>query len=155
MSIILPETQKLIRPLDRKTAVVSLCRTLTDSSAFSEKYRKGWGYTCEALLKLLEIPPVPSTATDDVHEHDVDDPSFGVGFTQLNSCRSTPVDAWPEMTDSKRWVGLALKEADAKHHGRVCFHPFPSGGLGKQSSGKILFWKWSLTSFYLPTRGED
>lgn len=123
MSIILPETSKLIRPLDRKTAVISFTKTLTDSRAFSEKYKKGWGYSCEAMLKLLENPPVPSTTTDDIHEQDVDDPSFGVGFTQLSTCRPVPRDPWPDVTDLKRWVGASLKESDRRLGGRVCFQP--------------------------------
>ncbi|KAI9822267.1 MAG: importin-alpha export receptor [Thelocarpon impressellum] len=119
MSIVLPETQKIARPLDRKTAVVSLTKTLADSTAFADKYKKGWGYTCEALLKLLENPPVPSDMDDSILDLDVDDISFGVGFTQLNTCRKLPRDPWPEITDVKRWVGSYLKEADSRHSGRV------------------------------------
>ena len=118
-TVILLETQKLIRPLDRKTAVISLSKTLADSAAFAQRYQKGWAYTCEALLKLLENPPLPVSNVDDILEQDVDDLSFGVGFTQLSTCRRVPVDPWPEIIDLKRWVGLTMKEADAKHGGRV------------------------------------
>lgn len=36
-TIVLPDTQKLTRPFDRKTAVVSLTKTLADSKAFVQK----------------------------------------------------------------------------------------------------------------------
>merc|ERR1711964_291760 len=100
LTIILPTTQQLARPLDRKLAVVSLTKTLADSQAFAVKYQKGWGKTCEALLKLLENPPMPVTADDVVVEVDVDDLSFGVGFTPLNTCKKVPRDEWPEVTMS-------------------------------------------------------
>ncbi|KZF21366.1 putative importin alpha re-exporter [Xylona heveae TC161] len=119
ISIILPETQKLARPLDRKTAVVSFTKTLSDSVAFVEKYKKGWAYTCEALLKLLENPPLPVSADDTILDQDVDDVSFGVGFTALNTCKKAPTDPWPEISDVKKWVGLYLRQADAKHGGRI------------------------------------
>ncbi len=119
LSIILPDTQKLARPLDRKTAVISLTKTLTDSAAFVDKYKKGWTFTCEALLKLLENPPLPLTTDDTIPDQDVDDLSFGVGFTQLNTCKKVPKDPWPEISDVKSWVGQYLKAADQKHNGRV------------------------------------
>ncbi|KAI9774741.1 MAG: importin-alpha export receptor [Candelina submexicana] len=119
LSIILPETQKLARPLDRKTAVVSLTKTLTDSAAFVDKYRKGWNYTCEALLKLLENPPLPLATDDTIPDQDIDDLSFGVGFTQLNTCKKIPKDPWPEISDVKLWVGQCLKAADRKYNRRI------------------------------------
>jgi exportin-2 (importin alpha re-exporter) len=92
---------------------------LTDSQAFAVKYVKGWGKTCEALLKLLENPPMPVSADDVVAEVDVDDLSFGVGFTPLNTCKKLPKDEWPEVTDVKSWVGSYLKSADARHGGAI------------------------------------
>lgn len=38
LTVILPDTQKLARPLDRKIAVISFTKTLTDSQAFVERY---------------------------------------------------------------------------------------------------------------------
>jgi exportin-2 (importin alpha re-exporter) len=38
LTIILPDTQKLPRPIDRRTAVVSFTKTLTDSQAFVDRY---------------------------------------------------------------------------------------------------------------------
>lgn len=120
LNIILPESQKLARPLDRKTAVVSFTKTLVTSEAFATRYKKGWGFTCEALLKLLELPPLPSTGDDIIAEHDVDDMAFGVGFTPLNTVRPRPKDPWPETgPELKMWVGKYLKEADSKNGGRV------------------------------------
>ncbi|KAH7046686.1 CAS/CSE protein [Macrophomina phaseolina] len=117
--IILPDTQKLTRPFDRKTAVVSLTKSLADGQAFVERYKKGWALTCEALLKLLINPPVAPTTDDIIPEQDVDDLSFGVGFTQLNTCRKAPQDPFPEITDVKRWVGEYLRTADQRNGGRV------------------------------------
>lgn len=119
LNIVLPDTQKLLRPLDRKTAVISLTKTLADSSAFAEKYKKGWAYTCEALLKLLENPPVPASTDEAVAEQDPDDMSFGVGFTQLTTVRRPPRDQWPEIADVKKWVGEYLRAADARHKGKI------------------------------------
>lgn len=119
LTIILPTTQQLARPLDRKLAVVSLTKTLTDSQSFAVKYQKGWGKTCEALLKLLENPPMPVSADDIVVEVDVDDLSFGVGFTPLNTCKKQPKDECPGVTNVKSWVGSYLKAADERHGGAI------------------------------------
>lgn len=119
LTIILPTTEQFARPLERKLAVISFTKTLTDSQAFAVKYIKGWTKTCEALLKLLENPPMPVAADDLVAEADVDDLSFGVGFTQLNTCKRAPRDDWPEVTDVKSWVGSYLKTADGRHSGAI------------------------------------
>ncbi|KAH8821523.1 CAS/CSE protein [Xylogone sp. PMI_703] len=119
LTIILPGTGQLVRPLDRKLAVVSLTKTLTDSKLFAETYKKGWAKTCEALLKLLETAPTPVASDDVIAEADVDDLSFGVGFTSLNTCKKLPRDDWPEVTDVKSWVGSYLKAADARHGGVI------------------------------------
>jgi len=106
--------------VDRKTAVLSFTKTLADSQAFAERYKKGWGFTCEALLKLLEVPPVLVAADDTIiPDADIDDLSFGVGFTPLNTCKKPIKDPWPEITDVKAWVGQYLKEADSRHGGKV------------------------------------
>ena len=83
------------------------------------KYIKGWSKTCEALLKLLETPPVPTATDGIVAEADVDDLSFGVGYTQLSTCKKVPRDEWPEVTDVKSWVGEYLKAADGRHGGAI------------------------------------
>ncbi|PWY72351.1 Cse1-domain-containing protein [Aspergillus heteromorphus CBS 117.55] len=120
LNIILPETQKLARPLDRKTAVLSFTKTLANSDAFANRYKKGWGFTCEALLKLLELPPLPASKDDLIAEQDVEDMAFGVGFTALNTVRPVTKDPWPETgADLKIWTGAYLKEADKKYNGRI------------------------------------
>ncbi|KIV98654.1 uncharacterized protein PV09_09568 [Verruconis gallopava] len=119
LQIILPDTQKLTRPLDRKTAVISLTVSLTDAQAFVERYPKGWALTCEALLKMLVSPPVVSVAEDMIVDQDVDDLSFGVGFTQLNTCKKPPRDQFAQVADVKTWVGRQLKEAEVKTGGRI------------------------------------
>jgi exportin-2 (importin alpha re-exporter) len=117
--IILPDTQKLVRLYDKKIAVVALTKTLSDSEAFVSRYPKGWALTCEALLKLLINPPVLTAADDAIQDADADDPSFGVGFTPLNTCRKPLKDPYPEAADVKAWVGVYLKEADVRHGGRI------------------------------------
>nr|POF11452.1 importin alpha re-exporter [Quercus suber] len=120
IGIILPDTQKISRPADRKTAVISLTRTLADSQAFVERYSKrGWTITCQALLKLLINPPLPLTADDTIEDRDVDELGFGAAFTQLNTCKRAPVDPWPQVVDVKQWVGATLRDADQRHHGRI------------------------------------
>jgi exportin-2 (importin alpha re-exporter) len=117
--IILPKTQELARPIDRKIAAVSLTKTLTDSEAFVTRYPKGWPLTCNTLLKLLEDPPLPPKADDMIVDHDVDDNSFGVGFTQLNTIRKPITDPFAEIPDLRKWVGQYLKAADGRHAGRI------------------------------------
>lgn len=120
LNVILQDTQKLARPLDRKTAVLSLTKTLANSDAFATRYAKGWGFTCNSLLKLLELPPEVAHKDDLIAEVDVEEMSFGVGFTPLNTIRAQPKDPWPETgADLKAWVGTYLKEADKKHGGRI------------------------------------
>ncbi|KAL6707040.1 importin-alpha export receptor [Coniothyrium glycines] len=119
LTVILPDTQKLARPTDRKTAVVSFTKTLGDSQAFVDRYPKGWTLTTQRLLELLINPPVPSAADDIIPDADVDELGFGVGFTQLNTCRKASRDPFPEITDIKNWVGQYLKEANDRHVGRI------------------------------------
>ena len=98
---------------------MSLTNSLTDAQAFVDRYPKGWALTCEALLKLLINPPVASTTDDIIMDQDVDDLGFGVGFTQLNTCRKAPKDLFPEIPDVKAWVGQRLKEAESRTGGRI------------------------------------
>ena len=119
LHIILPETAKLARPLDRKIAVISLTKTLTDSEAFAETYKKGWGFTCEALIKLLQNPPQIATTDELIVDHDVDDMAFGVGFTPLTTIRKPANDPFPEVRDAKAWVGEFLRSSDARKGGKV------------------------------------
>lgn len=99
--------------------MISFTKTLTDSVAFAEKYKKGWAYTCEALLKLLENPPIPAATEDTIVEQDPDDMSFGVGFTQLTTIKRPIRDEWPEITDVKRWVSEYLGASDARQNGKI------------------------------------
>lgn len=115
LKIILPTTEALIRPSDRKTAVISFVETLCSSDAFAQKYKmKGWALTAEALLKLLENPPLPTTTDDIIVDQDVDDMSFGVGFTQLTTVKKPVRDQWPEIADVKSWVGQHLRKNGPK-----------------------------------------
>jgi exportin-2 (importin alpha re-exporter) len=119
LKIILPLTQQLAKPLQRKCAAISLTKTLTHSEKFANRYLKGWAFTCEALIKLLELAPLPVADDTAVVEQDVDDLSFGVGFTQLNTCKPQPKDLWPEVTDIKTWVGTFYANADREQQGKL------------------------------------
>jgi exportin-2 (importin alpha re-exporter) len=136
LQIVLPDTQKLTRPLDRKTAVISLTKSLTDAKAFVDRYPKGWALTCEALLKLLINPPVASVGDDVIADQDVDDLGFGVGFTQLNTCKRAPTDLFSEVIDVKLWVGQQLKEAESKTSGRI--GSYVQGRLNEQQRGALI-----------------
>lgn len=106
--------------MDRKTAIISFTKTIANSQAFATRYsQKGWGFTCTALLKLLELPPLPASK-DVLIDADIEDMSFGVGFTPLNTIRPQQKDPWPETgADLKAWVKTYLKDADKKQSGRV------------------------------------
>lgn len=138
MSVILPETQKLQRPHERKTAVVSLAKALTDSTAFAEKYAKGWGYTCEALLKLMINPPVPSKDDGvDVADQDADDMEFGVGFTALGTVKKGVRDSFPETgADLKAWLGEWLRRRDQETGGRIA--GFVGSRLSEETRGVLV-----------------
>lgn len=119
LTVILPDTQKLARPTDRKTAVVSFTKTLADSQAFVDRYPKGWTFTTQRLIEFLVNPPVPTAADDIIPDADVDEVGFGVGFTQLNTCKKPARDPFPEIVDVREWVGRYLKDANRRHNGRI------------------------------------
>ena len=98
---------------------MSYTKTLTDSQAFIDRYPKGWGLTCQSLIDLLVNPPVPPANDDIIPDADVDELSFGVGFTQLNTCKKVPKDPYPDITDVKAWVGQYLKDANTRTNGRI------------------------------------
>lgn len=136
LSIVLPKTQELARPLDRKLAAVSFTKLLADSEAFAVRYPKGWCHTCNALLKLLEVPPVPLKGEEMIADHDVDDSSFGVGFTQLQTIRRPANDPLTDVTDLRKWVGQYLQAADRRHSGRI--GKFVSEGLSESAKNVLL-----------------
>lgn len=119
LKIILPETPKLTKNVDRKLAVISLTKTLTKSQAFAEKYAKGWGFTCNGLLQLLINLPTIDGKDTTVHEHDVEDMSFGIGYTELVTIRRPPLDYFPDVHIGKAWVGQELSSANTRTNGQV------------------------------------
>ncbi|KAI8965620.1 Cse1-domain-containing protein [Daldinia sp. FL1419] len=121
LSIILPSSELLVRPVDRKLAVISFAKSMGDSAAFAQRYLKGWRFTCEAMLKLLLNPPkVTSGVGDDVvNEADVDDIGFGLGFTALNTCKKSIRDDYPEIQDITIWVRQYLTDANTRHNGAI------------------------------------
>ncbi|KAI2623235.1 putative mportin-alpha export receptor [Hypoxylon sp. NC1633] len=121
LSIVLPISQQLSRPVDRKLAVVSFAKSMGDSAAFANRYQKGWRFTCEAMLNMLmNAPQLASGVGDDVvKEADVDDIGFGLGFTPLNTCKKSVRDDFPEIQDIQLWVRQYLTEANARHNGAV------------------------------------
>jgi exportin-2 (importin alpha re-exporter) len=54
-----------------------------------------------------------------IPDADVDEVGFGVGYTQLNTCKKPAKDPFAEITDVKVWVGEWLKDANQRHNGRV------------------------------------
>lgn len=119
LGVILPGTPKLARPVDRKIAVISLTKTLTRSNAFAEKYAKGWGLTCDRLLELLINPPVVTDKDDIIAENDVDDMSFGIGFTQLVTIKKQVRDYFPQVVNVKDFVSQELQSEDARQNGKI------------------------------------
>ncbi|KAL9052099.1 MAG: hypothetical protein Q9162_005616 [Coniocarpon cinnabarinum] len=112
LQVVLPDSQKLTRPVDRKTAIVSFTKTLADSRVFAEKYAKGWGFTAEALLKLMtEAPVVTRDGEEAIVEQDTEDVGFGVGFTALSTCRRPPLDPCPDVQDVRGWTREYLTAA--------------------------------------------
>jgi exportin-2 (importin alpha re-exporter) len=121
LNIILQTTSQFARPVDRKLGVVSYTKTLCDSTAFAQRYQKGWGFTCNNLLDLLKnAPKVTAGIGDDIiTEADVDDIGFGIGFTPLNTCKRGPRDDFPEITNVESWVGEFMKAANQRHGGAI------------------------------------
>lgn len=118
---VLAETEKLARPVDRKTAVVCLTKTLCDSQAFAQKFVKGWANSCRILLSLLANPPVVSAGLDTeiINEASVDDIGFGLTFTALNTCKPTARDDFPDVVDVTKWVKEYMGAANARHGGTI------------------------------------
>lgn len=121
LTIILPTSEQLVRPVDRKAAVISFAKSMGDSRAFAQRYVKGWGFTCEAMLKLLMNPPKVTLGTGDevVNEADVDDIGFGLGFTPLNTCKKAARDDFPEVQEIQPWVRQYLMDANNRHNGAI------------------------------------
>ncbi|KAK0720680.1 CAS/CSE protein [Lasiosphaeris hirsuta] len=121
LTVILPTTAQFVRPVDRKLGVVSYTKTLCDSNSFATRYVKGWGFTCNNLLDLLKNAPKVTVGFGDeiVNEADVDDIGFGIGFTPLNTCKRAARDDFPEILDVGQWVGVYMKQANARHGGAI------------------------------------
>jgi len=120
-AVILPDTQKLQRPTDRKVAVVGLTKFVAFSEELATTYHRAWPNSVIALLKTLELAPVP-VAEDpaaELQDAEIDEVSFGASFTRLNTCRKRAVDPFPEAGDLKKWVGEQVKQANTKFNGRV------------------------------------
>lgn len=71
-----------------------------------------------------------------IAEADVDDLAFGVGFTQLSTCRRKVGDDWSEVGDVKGWVGEYLKAADGRHGGKI--GGFVEGRLDPQARAVLI-----------------
>lgn len=117
---ILPISQTLARPVDRKIAVVSFAKSLAESQAFAQRYQKGWRFTCEAMLTLLANAPTVGTGGNEVvNEADVDDIGFGMGFTPLNTCKQHARDEFPQVQDVPQWVKQYLTQANAAQNNAI------------------------------------
>lgn len=121
LNVILPTSDELVAN-DRRLAVISFAKTLTESTAFAQRYVKGWRFTCEAMLKMLaNAPKVTLGAGDEiVNVADVDDIGFGLGFTPLSTCkRQQGRDEFPEIQDLSQWVRQYLTEANQRSGGTI------------------------------------
>lgn len=120
-SVIIPETSKLSRPIDRKIAAVGLVGVVGFSELMATTYHKGWANTTNELLKVVDLEPTPvqGDSTSDLQGADIDEVSFGAAFARLNTCKKRADDPFPEATDLRRFVGERLKEANAKFGGRI------------------------------------
>lgn len=118
---VLAETEKLAKPVDRKTAVVSLTKTLCDSQVFAQKFVKGWANSCRILLSLLANPPVvsPGLSEEIITEASVDDIGFGMTFTALNTCKPVAQDDFPDILDVTKWVKEYMGAANQRHGGAI------------------------------------
>ncbi|KAF3132818.1 importin-alpha export receptor [Orbilia oligospora] len=117
-AFIIPETQKLTKFLDRKTAVVGLTKIVTSSriANVGGDYSNMWLGSIDALLKLLEVPPTPAeggSGYDQATEVDLDDVSFSVSFATLNTARKPITDPFPQIVDVRKWVGGEVKKSQA------------------------------------------
>lgn len=121
LKTILPTSAQLIRPVERKLAVVSFAKTLAESQAFAERYKKGWGFTCQTMLTILaNVVNVAGAGGDDVvQEADVDDIGFGLGFTPLSTCKKPARDDFPDVQDASQWVRQYLTQANATKGGAI------------------------------------
>ncbi|TRX96295.1 hypothetical protein FHL15_003019 [Xylaria flabelliformis] len=135
LTIILPTSGQLVRPVDRKAAVISFAKSLGDSNAFAQRYVKGWRFTCEAMLNMLMNPPKVTMGTGDevVNEADVDDIGFGLGFTPLNTCKKAARDEFPEVQDIQQWVRQYLMDANTRHNGAIAGYMDRLTEEGKQA----------------------
>ncbi|CAJ2507313.1 Uu.00g084990.m01.CDS01 [Anthostomella pinea] len=135
LTIILPTSEQLVRPVDRKSAVISFAKSMGDSQSFGQRYVKGWRFTCEAMLKMLMNPPKVTMGAGDevVHEADVDDIGFGLGFTPLNTCKKSPRDDFPEVQEIQPWVRQYLTDANARHNGAIAGYMDRLSDEGKQA----------------------
>ncbi|KAG8412925.1 importin-alpha export receptor [Metarhizium acridum] len=118
---VLAETEKLAKPVDRKTAVVSLTKTLCDSQVFGQKFMKGWANSCRILLSLLANPPAVAAGRGDeiITESSVDDIGFGMTYTALNTCRPLARDDFPDVQNVTTWVKQYMAEASQRHGGAI------------------------------------
>lgn len=119
---ILKATGQFARPVDRKIGVISYTKTMCDSRAFAEQYgNKGWGWTANHLLDLLQNPPKVGDGVGDdiITEADVDDIGFGMGFTPLNTCKRAARDDYPEILDVQIWVSEYIKKSNATNGGMI------------------------------------
>ncbi|KAL2760471.1 hypothetical protein ACRALDRAFT_1073692 [Sodiomyces alcalophilus JCM 7366] len=120
-TFVLADTDKLANPVDRKLAVVGLTKTICESQAFAEQFKKGWARSVGLLLGLLVNPPTVTTGVGDevIAEADVDDIGFGLSYTALNTCKPLARDDYADVTDVKPWVSAYINAANTRHNGAI------------------------------------
>ena len=117
-SVILLDTLKLQKPLDRKLAIIGLTKLLLTSSLITTPpYQAVSPTAAKTLHKLIatpEVVPQGPSATDDLsHEADLDEMGFGVAFSTLNTTKKAVQDPAPgvPMAGLRDWVVANFKES--------------------------------------------
>ncbi|KAI5806627.1 Cse1-domain-containing protein [Peziza echinospora] len=123
-AVVLPDTNKLQKPFDRKLAIIGLTKILTSNLFINAPYNRAWPTTASTMVKLLDnvqsIPQGP-TSDDITHEADIDEMGFGVSFSNLNTTKKGIRDPAPAISvaDLKGWVVQTLKGARGRIEGFI------------------------------------
>lgn len=98
---ILPNTQKLARPIDRKIAVASFIKALGVSQVVVDTYPNGWTFTSQCLVQLLVNPPIPTTTDNgELSERGRCEFSFSCCYISRLDHRVPNLELWQRAVES-------------------------------------------------------
>ncbi|WBW72905.1 karyopherin/importin beta family nuclear export signal receptor Kap109 [Schizosaccharomyces osmophilus] len=124
-SIILPQTQKLSLPLDRKITAIGMVRLLTSDLLVSNNspYERLFIPILSSLLKLFELPieQTQTEADEDlmVDEIDADSVMFQASFSRLATSGGKRVDPFAQIADLKHYAATEMNAANKRYANRV------------------------------------